>query len=105
MELNVLQSKNGTLVVFATELYHALELPKDQYGRTAKKWIKDVYDFNSDIRTPECYRDYARRPRPGEPIVDYYLSLELARKIALHSNSKMKARVARYILRLEKKFN
>lgn len=101
MQLDVLESKNGTRVVIATELYAALELPTQHYARESRRWVKDIYEFSDDIRRPECFRDYAKRPRPGQPIVDYYLSLELARKITLHSNSKVKARVARYLKRVE----
>ena len=101
MKLDILESKNGTRVVIATDLYSARELPAQNYARESRKWIKDVYEFSDDIRRPECFRDFAKRPRPGQPIVDYYLSLELARKIALHSQSKVKARVARYLQRVE----
>ncbi len=98
----VLVSKKGTKVVTASALYLALRLPSQHYGTTVRKWMKDVYEMASGFRKPEIMRDYARRPRPAEPVEDYYLTLELARLIALRSTSKEKVKIAKYLLQREK---
>ncbi|MFN0013389.1 MAG: hypothetical protein ACKVU2_02475 [Saprospiraceae bacterium] len=97
MELEVLQSKQGTKVVAASNLYHTLQLPGKQYGVQVRKWMKDLYEFRDGIRRPQPLRDFARRPRPGEPIEDFYLTLELAKLIALRTNSKLKLKYARLL--------
>ncbi len=97
MELEVLLSKQGTKVVIASNLYQVLQLSSTQYGTQLRKWMKDLYEFRDGIRRPQPLRDYARRPRPGEPIEDFYLTLELAKLIALRTNSKYKLKYARLL--------
>jgi phage anti-repressor protein len=97
MELEVLQSKQGTKVVTASNLHDVLSLPVRQYAVVLRRWMKDIYEFEDGIRRPQAYRDYAKRPRPGEPIEDFYLTLQLAKLIALRTNSKHKLRCARLL--------
>jgi hypothetical protein len=98
MQLEVLESKKGTKVVTASNLHAALRLPVRQYGALVRKWLRDAYEFSDGgIRKPQMYRDYAKRPRPGEPIEDFYLTLELAKLIALRTNSKQKLKYARLL--------
>jgi len=97
MELEVLLSKQGTKVVVASNLYHVLQLPSKHYGVQLRKWMKDLYEFREGIRRPQPLRDFAKRPRPGEPIEDFYLTLELAKLIALRTNSKFKLKYARLL--------
>jgi phage anti-repressor protein len=98
MQLEVLESKKGTKVVTASNLHAALELPVRQYGALVRRWLRDAYEFaDGSIRRPQAYRDFAKRPRPGEPIEDYYLTLELAKLIALRTNSKAKLKYARLL--------
>lgn len=97
MELEVLESKHGTKVVIASNLYQVLGLPAHHYSRNARKWMKDLYEFCDGIRRPQPLRDYAKRPRPGEPIEDFFLTLELAKLIALRTNSKQKLKYARLL--------
>jgi phage anti-repressor protein len=98
MELVVLESKKGTKVVSATNLHHALKLPNAQYGANVRRWLRDLYEFSDGgIRKPQAMRDYARRPRPGEPVEDYYITLELAKLIALRTTSKVKLKYARML--------
>jgi hypothetical protein len=97
MELEVLLSKQGTKVVVASNLYQVLQLPSTHYGTQLRKWMKDLYEFRDGIRRPQPLRDYARRPRPGEPMEDFYLTLELAKLIALRTNSKYKLKYARLL--------
>lgn len=97
MQLEVLESKRGTKVVTAASIHAALCLPVRQYGTLVRRWLKDVYQFDDGIRRPQLYRDFARRPRPGEPIEDFYVTLELAKMIALRTNSKEKMKYARLL--------
>jgi len=103
MDLNIIVSKHGTQVVTATQLHMALQLPTHHYARNLRRWLKDVYEFPDGIRRAEALRDFARRPRPGEPIEDYYLSIDLAKLIALRTNSKEKVKVAKYLDRMSKR--
>ncbi len=97
LELQVFISKKGTKVVRATELYRALELPPAKYARHIGKWLKDLYEFQDGLRKPENLRDFARR-RTVDPLVeDYYLTLELAKLMALRSESRKKLKCARYL--------
>lgn len=98
MSLEILESKKGTKVVSASNLHHVLGLPSLQYGPNVRRWLKDLYEFaDTGIRKPQVLRDYARRPRPGEPVEDFYLTLELAKLIALRSRSKVKLKYARIL--------
>ena len=98
MELEVLQSKKGTKVVSASNLHQVLKLPVAQYGVNVRGWLKDFYEFSDGgIRRPQALRDYARRPRPGEPVEDFYLTLELAKLIVLRTRSKVKLKYARLL--------
>lgn len=97
MELEVLLSKQGTKVVVASNLHQVLQLPAKHYGIHLRKWMKDLYEFRDGIRRPQPLRDFAKRPRPGEPMEDFYLTLELAKLIALRTNSKFKLKYARLL--------
>jgi hypothetical protein len=102
MELNVFTSKHGTRVVTASQLHSALQLPTHHYGRNVRRWLKDVYELSDGIRRPEILRDFGSRPRPADPIEDYYFTLELAKLIALRTNSKHKIKVAHFLDRESK---
>lgn len=97
MELEVFESRYGTKVVAASNLYQVLQLPAAQYGTQLRRWLKDLYEFRDGIRRPQPLRDYAKRPRPGEPLEDFFLALELAKLIALRTNSKFKLKYARLL--------
>jgi phage anti-repressor protein len=97
MELEVLQSKKGTKVITASNLHAALGLPVRQYGTSVRKWMRDIYELSDGMRRPQIHRDFAKRPRPGEPLEDFYITLELAKLIALRSTSKQKLKYARLI--------
>ncbi len=101
MDLQVLVSKKGTRVVTASNLHKALELPDHHYGTNVRKWLNDVYQFRDGIRKPEGMRDYARRKVRDHIAEDYYLGIELAKLIALHSKSKVKQKCARWLYSLE----
>ena len=97
MKLEILESRYGTQVVKASNLHMALRLSNLQYSANVRKWLRDHYELRDGIRKPEPLLDFAKRPRPGEPMEDYYLTLELARQIALRSSSKIKLRLIRQL--------
>jgi hypothetical protein len=98
MELEIMQSRKGTKVVAASQLYTALGLPHLQYATTIRQWLRDLYEFSDGgIRKPQPLRDFAKRPRPNEPVEDFYITLELAKLVALRSKSKVKLRYARLL--------
>ena len=97
MELEVLESKKGSKVVTASNLHDVLALPVRQYGSQVRKWLRDIYELSDGSRRPQMYRDFAKRPRPGEPIEDFYLTLELAKHIALRSTSRHKLKCVRLL--------
>jgi hypothetical protein len=97
MNLAIYESRYGTKVVIASELHQALHLKPNHYGTNIRKWLKDLYEFPEGIRKPQPLRDFAKRPRPGEPIEDYFITLELAKLIALRTNSKEKLKYARLL--------
>lgn len=104
MELQILVSKKGTKVVAASNLYQVLELPKAQYVKNVKTWLTDVYEFRDGIRKPVILQDYSKRKTPTHVIFDdYYISVELAKKITLNSSSKKKHKYAKHLLALEDK--
>lgn len=97
MALEIFESKHGTKVIAASNLYEVLRLPRRQYSPQVRKWLKDLYEFRDGIRRPQPLRDYARRPRPGEPFEDFFLTLELAKLITLRTTSKDKLKFARLL--------
>lgn len=101
MELEILESKKGTKVVTASNLYQALRMPSHSYGANVRKWMRGIYELKDGIRRPEPLRDCAKRPRPNEPIEDFYLTLELAKLIAIRTTSKEKLKIVRYLTAME----
>ncbi len=102
MELDVLISKKGTRVVTAMHLHQLLELPNHHYSINIRRWLKDVYEFQDGVRRPVVMKDYAIRKSTNQAVLeDYYLSVELAKLIALHSKSKAKLKLARQLQEAE----
>lgn len=97
MQIEILESRKGTKVITASNLYNVLGLPIRQYADRTRKWMRDYYEFRDGMRRPQPQRDFAKRPRPGEPIDDFFLTLELAKLIALRTNSKVKLRCAKLL--------
>lgn len=89
-------SKKGTRVVTAMGLHQALELTNHHYAGNVRRWLKDVYEFQDGVRRPVVMKDYAPRKTGSNGVVeDYYLSVELAKLVALHSRSRVKLKLAR----------
>jgi phage anti-repressor protein len=98
MEPTVYVSKKGTKVVLASALYQFLELPAKQYSKTIRHWLLDYYQFSDGIRRPVRMQEYAVcNARCKNEQTDYYLSLFFAKQIVLHSASKTKMKVGRWI--------
>ncbi len=98
MELQILTSKKGTKVVTAANLHQLLQLTDHHYAVNVKKWLQDVYAFHDGIRKAALMQDYAPRKLKDTPLVeDYYLTIELAKLIVLHSRSKVKQKYARML--------
>ena len=99
MTLQVYISKKGTKVVAATELHQALQLTDHHYATNVKRWLQDIYEFKDGIRRPEKLRDYGERKLKGinSLMKDYYLTIELAKCIALGSKSKYKLKYAKWL--------
>ncbi|MEM9921191.1 MAG: hypothetical protein AAF990_24030 [Bacteroidota bacterium] len=103
MDLQIMISKKGTKVVTATQLHRVLALPVHRYNSNLDKWLSDIYAFSDDIRYPVELKDFALRPLKHSKQKDYYLSVELARLIALNSASEYKQQCAKYLLGVEAK--
>lgn len=104
MELQVFISKRGTKVVTATNLYQILDLPSQHFAASMQKWLEDIYEFRDGIRKPAKMQDYAPRKLADSAILeDYYLSLELAKMVALRSKSKLKLKYAKWLQAQEEK--
>lgn len=104
--LEILVSTKGTKVVTATALHQVLELTDHHFPANTRRWVKDVYQFEDGIRRAVVMKDYAPRKIKDTPLIeDYYLSLELAKLIALHSRSRNKLKVARLLQEQEESGN
>jgi len=101
--LQVFISKKGTKVVIASDLHKALELPENHFQATMKKWLSNIYEFRDGIRKPKNMKDYSKRKVKGINIDDYYLTVELAKLVALNSRSKVKQKYAKWLLSIEDK--
>jgi len=92
--IQVLISKKGTKVVIASHLHQALGIPMFKFNRNMAKWIKGVFAFEDDIRTPKEFRDFGERKFEFGKQKDYYLSLEFARLICLQAEADGKAKLS-----------
>ena len=102
-KIQVLVSKKGTKVVIASHLHQALRIPMFKFNRNIARWIKGVYAFEDDIRTPAEFKDFGERKFEFGKQKDYYLSIELARLICLseQADSKIKLALAKYLTMIE----
>ncbi|MBX2876116.1 MAG: hypothetical protein KTR30_28600 [Saprospiraceae bacterium] len=102
MELQILVSKKGTKVVTATNLHKALQLQDHHYSTNVRRWLNEIYEFRDGIRKPVRMTDFAPRKLQNNPILsDFYISIELAKLIALNSKSKVKRKYAKWLFSLE----
>lgn len=107
MELKIYYSENlETDVTTTLNLHNALELNKNQYSRSRKVWLSDIYGFKDEIRQPKDGIDYStymssKNVGRGNFAEDYEITIELAKLITLNSRSIVKQRYAQWLLELE----
>lgn len=109
MELNIYYSeKLNTDVTTTSNLHEALKLSPNQYSRSLKYWLNDIYGFQGKIRKPlkdVDFSTYMSKSTGGRPKEDYEITIELAKLITLNSRSEVKQRYAQWLLELERKLN
>ncbi len=102
IEFTLYKSRKGSYAVTASELHDLLDFNAGMYTIHIKRWLKDSYVFENEIRRPVILKDYSVRMRSGQKgITDYFLSLPFARQIVLHSGSRNKMEIARKIMKYE----
>jgi hypothetical protein len=101
-EFNLYKSRKGSYAVTATELHDLLDFNPGMYAVNIKRWLKDSYVFENEIRRPIVLKDYSVGIRSErKEITDYFLSLPLAKQIVLHSGARNKLEIARKIMKYE----
>lgn len=96
--LEIFESKKGTKVVLASNLYKVLGLSSPSFPYQVRQWLRAYYEFEEGRnRSPELLRDFAHRPSDGRAPEDYYLTLDFAKLIALRTRSKFKLRYAKIL--------
>lgn len=101
-EFNLYKSRKGSYAVTALELHDLLDFNPGMYQVHIKRWLKDSYVFENDIRRPVILKDYSIRLRSDRKgFTDYFLSLPLAKQIVLHSGARNKLEIARKIMKYE----
>ena len=101
-ELNLYKSRKGSYAITASELHDLLDFNPGMFTIHIKRWLKDSYIFDNDIRRPIVLKDFSVRLRAEHKgVTDYFLSLPLARQIVLHSGAKNKMEIARKIMKYE----
>ncbi|MFN5577745.1 MAG: hypothetical protein ACK5BH_15765 [Bacteroidota bacterium] len=101
-EFNLYKSRKGSYAVTASELHDLLDFNPGMFTIHIKRWLKDSYIFDNDIRRPIVLKDFSVRLRSEQKgVTDYFLSLPLAKQIVLHSGAKNKMEIARKIMKYE----
>ncbi len=96
--LEIFESKKGTKVVLASNLYKVLGLKSPSFPYQVRQWLRSYYEFEEGRnRFPELLRDFAHRPGNGTVPEDYYLTLDFAKLIALRTTSKLRLRYAKIL--------
>jgi phage anti-repressor protein len=106
-ELIEVVKQDGEQLVSARELHRALEVGKD-----FSNWIKDrieKYDFveDEDYRKAEGFSppDSENTKSRVQTTIEYLLTLDTAREIAIVENNEKGREVRRYLIKLEKAWN
>jgi len=101
-EIHLFRSPKGTYAVSATALHDLLEYHPDTFAGHIKRWLKDSYMLDNEIRRPVVRKDYSLRSRSRVvEETDYFLSLSMARQIVLHSGVSHKLELARRLMAFE----
>ncbi|WP_392421107.1 antA/AntB antirepressor family protein (plasmid) [Capnocytophaga canis] len=93
--------QNGQKVVSARELHKFLGV-----GRDFSNWIKDrieKYDFieNQDF---EVFANFGENPKGGRPLIEYALTLNMAKELSMVENNEKGKQARRYFISIEKKY-
>ncbi len=103
MDLEIKINKQGNKIVAASHLHRALQLPLHEFKRDLPRWLNDIYAFDhDDIRRPVEMKDFAKRIFQYSKLVDYYITVELAKLICLNTKSPLKGALAKYFSSLER---
>ncbi|MGP1427483.1 MAG: antA/AntB antirepressor family protein [Treponema sp.] len=105
-ELIPITEMDGTQLINARDLHGFL-----QVGRDFSNWIKDrieKYGFieyedffkHEDLSSPNLASSKARRQK----LIDYFLTLDMAKELAMVENNEAGRRIRRYFIRIEKNF-
>jgi len=111
MDLEIYYSEKLSTDVTTTEnLHSALKLSKNQYSRSLKSWMTEIYGFQNKIRTPIQGVDFSTymsktSKEGGRPTENYEITIEFAKLITLNSRSQVKQLYAQWLLELERKLN
>ena len=75
-EFNLYKSRKGSYAVTASELHDLLDFNPGMFTIHIKRWLKDSYIFENDIRRPIVLKDFSVRLRAEQKgVTDYFLSL------------------------------
>lgn len=112
MDLNIFYSETlQTDATTTSNLHDALELNQNQYSRSVKNWLTDIYGFRDEVRPPiegkDFYSTYMSSENSGRGnyAKDYHITIEFAKLITLNSRSQVKQRFTQMLLELERKLN
>lgn len=100
-ELIKITEQNGVQAVSARELHKFLEVGKD-----FSNWIKDrinKYDFVEGIDF-EVFANSGENPNGGRPLIEYALTLDTAKEIAMVEGNERGKQARRYFIEVEKKY-
>lgn len=100
-ELIKITEQNGVQAVSARELHKFLEVGKD-----FSNWIKDrinKYDFVEGIDF-EVFANSGENPNGGRPLIEYALTLDTAKEIAMVEGNERGKQARRYFIEVEKRY-
>lgn len=97
----VMKDKNGDKLVDARTLYEFIE-SKRQFA----DWIKDKIDKYGFIENEDftCISQNYEKPQGGRPTIEYILTLDTAKEIAMVENNEKGREVRRYFINIEKRY-
>ena len=91
--------KNGQQVVNARDLHTGLGV-----GRDFSNWIKDRIEKYGFIEGSDFTPDLAKSTG-GRPSIDYYLSVSMAKELAMVENNEKGREVRQYLIKIEQAWN
>lgn len=109
-ELIKITEKGGDQLINARDLHEYL-----QVGRDFSNWIKDRIEkygfiegedfFKHNEQTQKYFSpNLAKNRGRGRPEIDYFLTLDMAKELAIVENNEAGREIRRYLIKVEKKF-